>query len=177
MDAGQVQVAVRLPAAVRVRPGSAVLTLAARRVASDETLEGRFVLEKLDTALASAELQAALRPGVRIEVFRIAESDLARLDSLQRWIRDWENEDPDDTQGSLTINVAGCRVGALAAGPVSASTYLRIDAAEDFILLTEDVDLRTVEGLLGGSGAGELVSCEPVAKAGGEAVSGALADQ
>lgn len=96
-DAGGLVVTLDLPDGVGLVPGSETLKLEAERQASGETSQGTYVLDRLlhDGALA----------------YRIAPADLDRFRAQQALVRRWEEADPDDTRGSLSLSLEPCLIG------------------------------------------------------------------
>ncbi len=136
LDAEQLRVAVDMPDGLRVQEDSAIIVAGLKESPAGSALEERFVLEEVETGVAAGNLPAGA------QVFRIAESDLQRLEALRAVVRERKRNFPRDTRGFLTVTSSGCRRGALPDGPLYVDTLLRTTDSEDYFVLTNDVDLR-----------------------------------
>ncbi len=145
-DPADFTVFLRLPAGLDVAPGQARLVLLAERRDTGDTLEGRYVLERQD-----------LPDGQ--QAWRVARPDLARLRADQARARAWKEAVPDESGGSLSLTVGGCRTDA---GPIAP------DATVDVGLTLERDGPRLplisgapVTRILDGAEMGELQPCPP----------------
>ncbi|MEO0389543.1 MAG: hypothetical protein AAF218_01245 [Pseudomonadota bacterium] len=123
-DPNDVAVRIEAPEGLAIRPGSAILRLAAER--DGVTDEGEFVLASEG------------------DVWFVAPADRPKLRALQARIAAWEAEDPNGTEGELGISIDPC----LTDGPVSldgtGSIYLRTQAGGAFAPLIEDAPIRSI---------------------------------
>ena len=100
-DPGQFAVALSLPDGIDIADDGATLTLFATLASTGETRRETFVL---------------LEEG---NVYRINPADLERARRVQAEVRAWEENDPRDSSGGLSINIAPCVIGA---GPAPDAT-------------------------------------------------------
>jgi len=121
-------VALDLPDGVAVAPGSAHLILSARQTDTGEAATGQFTLEAGQTAAGQ-------------DTLRVAEKDLSSLRALQARINAWEDADPDATQGSLSVTLAGCRVGEGPDPDATLSIALQPDKDAPFLPLVRNAPL------------------------------------
>ncbi len=142
VNATHIRAAVRMPDAMRVKPDGARLTWSAKRDDIAQTIKETFVLEHDFSPTVKNALNTRVKPGFRIEIFRIAEPELEKLTTFRQRVAAWKQQDPDDTEGSLSIDIVGCRLGPLPSGKLLVSTYLKMKADGQFITLTRDTDLR-----------------------------------
>lgn len=97
-DPALMRAAVDLPDGVAVPADGAVLTFGAVRQDTGEVTEQDYTLLRAETAEG-------------LSVFRLSEEDVVAYRALQRQIGAWKAVAPEDTDGTLAINVAACRVG------------------------------------------------------------------
>lgn len=98
-DPSKIEVLVDLPPGLGIPEGAAVMNVSADRRDIGARSAGSYVLQQ------GATENGALR-------FRVAPEDVSRLQGQQALLREWETEAPDDTEGSLTVDVTGCAIGA-----------------------------------------------------------------
>jgi hypothetical protein len=157
-DPRHIRIAVRLPDGLQVRDGGAVMEIGARRQDKNEVNLQKFVFEKSPGGPMGEAEGLAPEDGTHVEIFRVAERDIVRIQALQEKIRAWKADAPDDVKGSLSIGASGCRISALPQGPLYATTYLKTEPASPFFAVTRKADLRK---LAGSSLEDELPPCEP----------------
>ena len=119
-DPGQISVALDLPEGLGVLPESVKLGLEATRSGVGD-VGGVWTLEQA-------------RDGEGRDVFRVPEEDREALRQVQRQARVWNDEDPDGTQGALSLSIGGCRTVP--------AEQLRGARASAFIQLREDGPAR-----------------------------------
>lgn len=102
--------------------------------------ESEYVLEDLTSGADTAAVARRAVAGTRIHLFRIPAADVPRLRVFQAEAAEARRKGT--VHGSLTISADTCRFGALPGGPLPVTTYVKLDATEDFVTLFEDVDLR-----------------------------------
>ena len=144
VEARDIRAAVRMPHAIRVKPGGARLTWRAKRQEPPGAIQETFVLERDFDVVAQRALRTHVRPEFHFEIFRIAEQDLERLAALRQRLAGWKQPAADEPESSLTIDVTGCRLGSLPNGPLMISTYLRTALNGRFLTVTRDADLRQI---------------------------------
>lgn len=141
LDVEQLRVAVAMPEGLHVREGSAVIATGIRESAGRPALEERMILQEVQ--LDQRARTASNLPS-RAQIFRIAEEDLTRLETLRRMVRERRQEDPDGTKGYLTVTSGACRSAALPTGPILVNTLLKTASDEAYFVLTRNVNLRSV---------------------------------
>lgn len=135
-DLAQLRAAMWLPAELNPLPGAARLAVTVKRDGQpDETLDLALV------ASADPADAAAFPPSNgHYLVYRLTPDDMARLDAVRRSIMTGK------VPGSLSVAVGVrefCRTGAIPAGPLYASSYLRTSEIGAFVPLLERFDLRS----------------------------------
>ena len=125
-DPADFAVDLTLPAGVDVSPGAAKMMFSTTRTDTDETAARAFTLQ---------------RDG---SVFRVDPADHAAFRALQATARQWDAENPDATKGSLTINLAPCRVGAGPAANATVSVAIQMEQGGDFLPLVRNGPLSAV---------------------------------
>lgn len=136
-DPSQLRLASQGPDWLTPQPGGAHFKLTLRRGA--QTQVESFVLEEV--AERDAALSAFARPGARIDAYRLSDADAARVRALQDAYRE-----PREGKGSATlaVDVKACRTREAPAGPILASTHIRLDAAQGWMTLLSNVDIRKI---------------------------------
>lgn len=115
-----------LPAGIDIQPGTAQLIFAVSRSDTGETRSGTFVLGREDT------------------VFRVAPGDLSALRALQATALRWKTEAGDATAGSLSVNLAPCRIGDGPSPDARVSVGLRLQEGGQFLPLVRNGPLSAV---------------------------------
>jgi hypothetical protein len=144
-DFARLGAAVKAPAILRTLPGRA-------RVVMSITVDGKteseeFVLAEAPDLRPAAILEAAPRPGERVEAYRIAPADLARAEAARaRLMTLMAAARANGQRGSISLGVAadGCRTADVPGGPIRFSTYLATAETDGFATLIEGYDLRDV---------------------------------
>ncbi|KNG93368.1 hypothetical protein [Pseudaestuariivita atlantica] len=98
-DPSRIEILVDLPPGLGIPEGAAVMNVSAVRNDIGARNDASYVLE-----------QGTRDDGLRR--FRVAPGDIDRLRAQQSLLREWETEAPDRTEGSLTVDVTGCAIGA-----------------------------------------------------------------
>lgn len=143
-DPADIAVALRLPEGIGIQPGSALLSLSAKR---DDTAQ---------ESAADYTLASAIGPdGARL--YSISETDWKTFRALQALINSWEQEAPDSTNGSLGVSLGGCRTGAEIAPDATIDINIRTERDGNFLPLLRDAKLTSVFKTVGIS---ELPDCE-----------------
>ena len=128
-DLAALRVAVRLPSALKPRPGG---------VNMDVLLK---VTGEPDDAGDLLGLSGAARPGFSIHAYRLAPGDIERLILMRAALL---KQRRDGKRGSLGVGIAAkefCLVGALPSGSLLSTTYLLTSETRSYVLLTDDLDL------------------------------------
>lgn len=135
-DLAELRAALWLPAELHPLPDAARLAVVVKR-------EGRPD-ETLDLALVAstdpADIAAFPPSNGHYLVYRLGAEDLARLDAARRAIL------AEPRPGSMALSVGireFCRTGAIPAGPLVASSYLRTSEIGAYVPLIERFDLRS----------------------------------
>lgn len=162
-DLTVLRAAVRAPKEIAPVPGGAFVVMSywrqgeeARKTVVQATLE----VETDPKALAA--LKDEERAGMRITVFRLTDEGRRKLEAARSAalaLKSDELAKGRRASGSLAVSAEGCVRGALPAGPLLLSTYLRLKPGGNFVTLIQDIDLR---GLLAQAGSDEsaMKPCE-----------------
>ena len=162
-DLTVLRAAVRAPKEIAPVPGGAFVVMSywrqgeeARKTVVQATLE----VETDPKALAALKDQE--RAGMRITVFRLTDEGRRKLEAARSAalaLKSDELAKGRRASGSLAVSAEGCVRGALPAGPLLLSTYLRLKPGGNFVTLIQDIDLR---GLLAQAGSDEsaMKPCE-----------------
>ncbi|MFK7834989.1 MAG: hypothetical protein AB8B60_02105 [Sulfitobacter sp.] len=122
-------VAMTLPEGVDIAPRSARLMFTVARTDTGEMRDGVFVLERTNADQA---------------IYRIAPQDLPALRELQGIARDWRAEDENATNGSISVTLAPCRIGAGPTEDARASVAIRTDEDGPFLPLVRNGPLTAL---------------------------------
>ncbi len=139
-DLSRLRAAVRTPRGLSPRPDQSRLRVTVRIGENAATQEFRLSALPEDGSLtASAETQ--------VTVFAINPRELARAEVFRDELK-LRQKASGRSGGQITIEVAPdmCRTGALANGPLLFTTYLQTAETGSFVVLAQDVDLRTLAG-------------------------------
>lgn len=162
-DLTVLRAAVRAPKEIAPVPAGAFVVMSywrqgeeARKTVVQATLE----VETDPKALAALKDQE--RAGMRITVFRLTDEGRRKLEAARSAalaLKSDELAKGRRASGSLAVSAEGCVRGALPAGPLLLSTYLRLKPGGNFVTLIQDIDLR---GLLAQAGSDEsaMKPCE-----------------
>ncbi len=158
MNFEHVRVGLQLPAHLSLGSGDAVMII---RSVTDgvkgETVETFALIEDKDAA-ARAQFHAEKRAGTATSVWRIKPEEVSRLAALQEKVRLSRIEGP-RIRGSTEIEILrACIAGALPAGPIYFSTYIKPAEKEVYIPLSIDADLVKIFGAT--QVAGRISHCE-----------------
>jgi len=141
-DLATLRVAVRLPDAIRPRPGGVNMEVVAM-LSGEPDQKTRFMLTETRDKADLSRLADAARPGFSIYAYRLAPGDIARFDLLRAAL---SRKRQDGRSGSLGIGIATkefCRVGPLPPGPLLSTTYLSTAETRNYVVLTNHLDLRS----------------------------------
>jgi len=134
------RVAVRLPEAVRPRPGGVVLDVVLNRQGLPE-LKQAYLLVETEGAADLAGLVGQQRPGFRLTAYRLGAEDLERFRAVQVALAEARAS---GQSGGLGFGIATrefCRTGEAAPGRIPASTYLMTAESNGWLTVSEDFDL------------------------------------
>jgi hypothetical protein len=143
-DPGGLRAAVKLPSAIRPQRDQVRLRLTVRLASGKEDTQD-FRLAEISDPADIALLRQEIEAGTHLFAYRLDPAESARLtafrDSLQR-----QQAAGGGRGGALTISIAPevCRSGELPPGAVLFTTYLRTAETGGYVVLTRDVDLRSV---------------------------------
>ncbi|MEO0917319.1 MAG: hypothetical protein AAFY31_10120 [Pseudomonadota bacterium] len=122
-------VSVDLPNGIGLQPGSVVLSLQARSAASGQT-GGEWSLDRVNTVDGLVS-------------YRVAPGDLPDLQAVQSMAAKWEAEDPDGTDGSLSLSVGPCRLPNVTLDKdLSVSAFLTLETDGPMLPVLRDVSVR-----------------------------------
>lgn len=153
-DLKVMRAAVRAPAALAPLPRGAKLVLTYWRDGEEKKNVSAVLVEDTDPE-ALGNLAPEVTPGMRITVFRIPETERARLEITRAAVVAARAGTQDGRRAHVTLSVSveGCAREPLPEGPVLLTTYLKATADGDFIPLVRDLDLRSLKTEDGASAA------------------------
>lgn len=134
IDPAQVRVAARMPERIEPRRGGVKVSIA---VGTPAAAKLEFILEPAPEPQELAGLARFQRPGERLWSYRLSAADVVRLQ------RALAGAGAAQSSVSIAAGVDACRRDQLGTAPLPTTTFLRTDAA-GFMVLTEDLDLRSV---------------------------------
>jgi len=140
-DLAALRVAVRLPDAIKPRPGGVNMDVVVK-VSGEPDQKATFLLTETRDAADLSGLAAAARPGFSTHAYRLAPSEIERLALIRAALSRKRQE---GRGGSLGIGIATrefCLVGPLPSGPLLSTTYLSTSETRSYVVLTDDLDLR-----------------------------------
>lgn len=131
IEPAQLRVAARMPEHLEPRKDGVKVTVAVGSSRMELTLEPAAEPREL------VSLSRFERRGTRIWSFRLSSSDTARLERVIATAGGGQR------QVSIAAGVDACHRRPLGTAPLLTTTFLRTDAS-DFLVLAEDLDLRSV---------------------------------
>lgn len=135
VDPRALRVAARMPEIIEPRRDGVKVTIA---IGADSRSKLELVLEPAGEPSEMAALLKYAQPGMRIWVYRPSAADAARLQEAIA-----SAGAAGQANVSIAAGVDACRRGPLASQPLPTTTLLRT-AADGYMLLAEDLDLRSV---------------------------------
>lgn len=142
-DPAAIQIALVMPPGLRVKPGTAKMTIATTRLDTNETRGGDFILQARPVVLAEVDVPE----GAHSDAYRLSPKDVMAVKALQAVARQWKAEVPEgQTKGTFAVGVGGCTMGAGPAPDATASIYIRTEADGSFLPLLRDAELREFLG-------------------------------
>ncbi len=147
-DPDRFRIAVRHSDRLQVPPGGAKMRLLMKDRTFGAVLKVKeIVLE--ETGKAAKDLP----PGganENVSIYRIPKSQIEELRALQARFHALPPDRRNALQGSLQIDIAGCKVDPADTGRMLVSTYVKSSELPDFVVLETEYDLRNVPaGFLG----------------------------
>nr|WP_294506788.1 hypothetical protein [uncultured Rhodopila sp.] len=142
-DPSVLRVAVRLPDAVKPRPGGVTMDAVTRESGAADRTATFLLIETRDPG-DLAGLPLDVPPGVSTYAYRLSADDLARFDALRRSALQSHAEGRTVSLGFGIATKEFCRVAALPPGPLPATSYLMTSETGRYVILTEDSDLRSL---------------------------------
>nr|WP_294554459.1 hypothetical protein [uncultured Rhodopila sp.] len=153
-DPAVLRVAVRLPDAVKPRPGGVTMDAVAQESGAADRTTTFLLVETRDPADVAGLPPDGL-PGFATYAYRLSGGDLARFDALRRAVVRRHAEGRKVSLGFGIATKEFCRVAPLPPGPLPVTSYLMTSETGRYVILTEDADLRSL------AKAGELAGLEP----------------
>jgi hypothetical protein len=141
-DPAQLRAAVKIPAALRLRPqGNALRIVVKLRNGEEEANE--FALQTVTDPHEQGSLQAEHDANTTIAAYRIDPAELPKLIAFRDRLKS-RQQATGGRGGTITIAVRpqACRTGALPDGAIPFTTYLRTQETGGYVPLARDVDLR-----------------------------------
>jgi len=144
-DPAKFRIAVRHSQRLAVPQGGARVKIFMKDRKSGKVLKEKEVLLKKTTQpMRLGSVLSDRRADEDISVYLIPEREVAELRALQAKYLALPKGQQDKMAGSLTIDVAGCKLDPEDTGQMLISTYLRTSEFRDYVLLERDFDLRNV---------------------------------
>ncbi|WP_157739035.1 hypothetical protein [Labrenzia sp. VG12] len=144
-DPSKFRIAVRHSERLAVPQGGARVKILMTDRQTGQVLREKEVL--LKKAVQPNRLESVLserRTDEQVSVYRIPEQEVAELRALQAKYLSLPQTRKDNMAGSLTIDVAGCKLDPEDNGRMLISTYLKTSEFQDYVPLEMDFDLRNV---------------------------------
>ncbi|MEP0519207.1 MAG: hypothetical protein ABJO09_13610 [Hyphomicrobiales bacterium] len=138
-DVEKLQVAVQIPNAVKVRDEGVTMTMSLRRTDKLPKLYERFKLEQTSSNTTNTVLAKHRKADQKILVYRIARTDIKRLNRFRKIQAGAGDEGK--RKGQMTVTTAVCRKVDLKRGEIKLSTFLRTSETKEFVPLVLDVNL------------------------------------
>lgn len=135
--------AVRSPSNLRVRGGDISVTLAfdTGDVATSFVEVYRPIVN--EDALPGQGIAIGTQDGSHLAIARFSDADARSMKAAQTRVKSLRAAGVEG-QGSFSVDATGCRQGQLPGGPVFLTTWLKTAPAEDYFVLTRNIDLRKV---------------------------------
>ncbi|WP_341368236.1 hypothetical protein [Yoonia sp. BS5-3] len=125
-DPADFAVNLSLPNGVDLRPNTARLVFSVTRSDTQHTEEGIFTLQRAGS------------------VFTIHQSDHDDLRALQSVAKEWNAENPDTTQGALSVSLSPCRIGTGPEPDATVSVAVQVEQGGPFLPLVKGGPLSVV---------------------------------
>lgn len=135
-DPAALAVAVQLPAGMKVRPGAAVITIAASRGA-----------ERLAEALTLAPRSAAgvaVPEGGSVAAFGLGPAEVAQMRAIQAQVGQWKAGGAAET--SFGIGLEGCKLGDGPAPDAEGAILIRLEETGAFVPLIQPTQVAALVG-------------------------------
>lgn len=141
IDPAAVRVGMRYPKVLSPRPGGAKLTLTTVAAEGGAPRKTSYVLIEEKDGAAMLALRIHERRGDVLSLFKLSDEDVERA---RRQQAEHRKAAAQGRRGASNLEAAvdACRTGALPDAPLLASTYLMLDAAQGFLPVVVDVDLK-----------------------------------
>lgn len=139
-DLTQLRAGISLPTDIRPLPGGVTMTLVALPKDGGRH-ERKVVLEEVRDPAELAKLPTMAAPGRRFTLFRLSQTDAARLASFREEM--FAGPQNSGNRGSLALGAdKACRLGELSGKPIAMTGYLRTSETQDYVVLMRDFDLK-----------------------------------
>ena len=138
------RVAIRLPDAMRPRPGGVRMD-ASITLGENPAEKTSFLLVPVQGPIDRAQLSEAEPPGFATHAYRLSLADLKRVESLRA---DLKRRKQEGTRGKLAIGIATtefCRMRPVPEGPLPVTTYLLTSETGRYVVVNDRYDLREHE--------------------------------
>jgi hypothetical protein len=144
-DPAQLRAAVKLPRVVQPRPQGMALRIGVKLSGGQEEFED-FVLREVSEPKDVLALHRELDADTHVFAYRLDPTEVARLVAFRDALKK-KQAASGGSGGSLSIAIRpqACRSGELPSRPIMVTTYLRTAETGDYVPLTRDIDLRTID--------------------------------
>lgn len=142
-DPAVIRAAVRYPSAMEVRPGGVVLTVTTGATAGLEKRADTFTLEEAKESTETEPIARYRRNGTTVAAYRLNAADTERVRRLLAGHREALARGERPGAKGIGIAASACHNAGLPAGAILTSTFLRLDAAQGYMAVLEDFDLRS----------------------------------
>lgn len=141
--AGEMRFAVRSPNYLRVRNGDINVTLSFDTGDPATSFVESYAPIVTEDALPGQGITIGSQDGSRLSIARFSEEDAASMTQAQARVKILRASGIEG-KGSFAVGATGCTQGSVPDAPILLTTWLRTDPAQDYFILTRNIDLRTV---------------------------------
>lgn len=145
-DPTVIRVAVRVPDHIAPREGGVRLDVSVALPAPRGTIRKSYVLVEVTEAEERARIAHFGRPGYRLAAYRLSAVDAAHVRTLQMDAKLSHDRTGSRARGNLGVAADACRLGPLTDAPLLSSTFLLVEPKQGYLVLLDDVDLRSELG-------------------------------
>lgn len=140
-DPAVIRAAVRYPASLSPRPRGAKLTVTMTGGALLKPEVREFILEDATSPADLGELEPYKRDGYPVRAFRLSDRDVIAVRDLLHALREGKARG-ETRSGNIGVAIDACHNGGLPKRAILTSTYLKLDKANGYMTVLEDIDLR-----------------------------------
>ena len=141
-DLAALRVALRLPEAIRPRPGGVTMDVLVKEKGYMDEETSFLLAETRDPADLPDPAIAAAAPGTSLYAFRLLPEDVARFDMIRQFV---DRKRAAGQHGLIGLSIKAkefCLVQKLPVGPLRSAMYLKTIETINYIVVSQDLDLR-----------------------------------